>query len=99
MTRRSAALNREHPIPLLEIHPKDAEKLDLQNGSRVRVNSRRGSVPFTLQYSEYMSPGEVSCDFHFHEAPTNILTLADSDPIAHCPEYKCCAVQVEADHD
>ena len=99
MTRRSAALNREHPIPLLEMHPGDAKKLGLQNGSRVRVNSRRGSVSFTLQYSAYMSPGEVSCDFHFHEAPTNILTLADSDPIAHCPEYKCCAVKVEADHD
>ena len=99
MTRRSAALNREHPAPLLDIHPQDAEKLGLQDGSRVRVNSRRGSVPFTLHCSEQMSLGEVSCDFHFHEAPTNILTLADSDPIAHCPEYKCCAVNVEADHD
>jgi formate dehydrogenase major subunit/formate dehydrogenase alpha subunit len=99
MTRRSAALNREHSIPLLDIHPKDAEKLGLKDGSRVRVNSRRGSVPFTLHCSEQMALGEVSCDFHFHEAPTNFLTLADSDPIAHCPEYKCCAVKVEADHD
>lgn len=99
MTRRSATLNREHPIPLLDIHPQDAENLGLEDGSRVRVNSRRGSVPFTLHCSEQMAPGEVSCDFHFHEAPTNILTLADCDPVAHCPEYKCCAVNVEADHD
>ncbi len=99
MTRRSSTLNREHSIPLLEMHPLDAKKLGLENGCRVRVSSRRGSVPFTLHVSDQMNPGEVSCDFHFHEAPTNILTLATSDPVARCPEFKCCAVKVEMEVD
>lgn len=98
MTRRSMGLNRECDTPLLDMHPGDAKKLDLQEGCRVRVSSRRGSVCFTLHLSNQMMPGEVSCDFHFFEAPTNILTLADSDPVAHCPEYKCCAVNVEAEN-
>lgn len=99
MTRRSASLNREHNRPLLAMHPDDVKTLGLHNGSRIRVSSRRGSVPFTLHASTQMKPGELSCDFHFHEAPVNVLTLADSDPEARCPEFKCCAVKVEPEYE
>ena len=33
--------------------------------------------------------------FHFHEAPTNVLTNAAWDPVAKIPETKVCAVRVE----
>ena len=99
MSRRSPALEREHGRPLLDIHPGDAGKIGLGEGSRVLVRSRRGAVRFTLHLNDRVMPGEVSCDFHFHEAPANELTLADSDPEARCPEYKCCAVTLEKDHD
>ncbi len=99
MTRRSATLKRERDTSLLDMHPKDAKELGLANGCRIRVRSRRGSVPFTLHLSTQVDRGELFCDFHFHESPTNVLTLADSDPVAKCPEYKCCAVTVEVDHD
>ncbi len=98
MSRRSALLNREHPKPRVNMNPQDAKKLGLTEGIRVRVSSRRGSVSYTLHLTNEVPPGELSSDFHFREAPTNMLTLAASDPIAHCPEYKCCAVKVEVDH-
>ncbi len=97
MTRRSALLNRERSLPVLDMHPADAKRLGLGEGTRVRVRSRRGSVSFTLHCTSLVAPGEVSCDFHFHESPANLLTVAASDPVAHCPEYKYCAVTVEAD--
>ena len=98
MSRRSPSLAREHQRPLLDIHPEDARRLGLGEGSRVRVRSRRGTVSFFLHLNDRLMPGEVSCDFHFHEAPANELTLAASDPEARCPEFKCCAVTVEAEH-
>jgi anaerobic selenocysteine-containing dehydrogenase len=35
-------------------------------------------------------------NFHFSEAPVNILTNPALDPIAKIPEFKVCAVKVEA---
>jgi len=35
-------------------------------------------------------------NFHFHEAPVNLLTNPVLDPIGKIPEYKVCAVRVEA---
>ena len=46
--------------------------------------------------TEVSPPGTVSMTFHFHEAPTNVLTNAAYDPVAKIPETKVCAVRVEA---
>jgi len=35
-------------------------------------------------------------NFHFHEAAVNLLTNPVLDPIGKIPEYKVCAVRVEA---
>lgn len=99
MTGRSAILNRERNRPLLDMHPEDAKQLGLTEGCRIRVRSRRGSVPFILHLCPDMDRGELYSDFHFHQSPTNILTPADSDPESKCPELKGCAVSVEVDHD
>ncbi len=96
MSRQSPLLEREYHRPRLNMHPGDAEKLQLAEAIRVKVSSRRGAVEFYLHCTSEVSPGELSCDFHFWESPANVLTLAASDPVAHCPEYKCCAVRVEA---
>jgi predicted molibdopterin-dependent oxidoreductase YjgC len=33
---------------------------------------------------------------HFHEAAANLLTIDALDPLAKIPEYKACAVRIEA---
>ena len=40
--------------------------------------------------------GMVYANFHFPEAGANELTIAALDPIAKIPEYKICAVKLEA---
>jgi len=45
--------------------------------------------------TEVSPPGTVCMTFHFHEAPTNVLTNAAYDPVAKIPETKVCAVRVE----
>jgi len=99
MSRRSPLLEREYHQPRLNMHPDDAARLGLREGDAVQVTSRRGQVCFTLHCTTEVKPGRVSCDFHFWESPANMLTTAANDPIARCPEYKCCAVNVEACHE
>ncbi len=99
MSRRSPLLEREYHRPLLNMHPEDATQLGLHENDPVLVASRRGKVPFTLHLTNEVRPGRLFCDFHFWEAPANILTISANDPVARCPEYKCCAVRVEACHE
>ncbi|MDJ0521071.1 MAG: formate dehydrogenase subunit alpha [Planctomycetota bacterium] len=95
MTRRVHGLEELRPEELVEIHPRDAAALRIASGDEVRVTSRRGEVVARALVTEVSPPGTVSMTFHFHEAPTNVLTNAAWDPVAKIPETKVCAVRVE----
>jgi formate dehydrogenase alpha subunit len=95
MTRRVPGLETLRSEELVEIHPKDAVALSIASGDRVRVTSRRGEVVARALVTEVSPPGTISMTFHFHEAPTNMLTNAAFDPVAKIPETKVCAVRVE----
>jgi formate dehydrogenase major subunit len=95
MSRRSIGLNERYPEGLVEINPKDAEKLGINNGGMVKVSSRRGAVEVKATVIETPPEGTVFMTFHFKEAAANILTNPALDPIGQIPEYKVCAVKVE----
>jgi predicted molibdopterin-dependent oxidoreductase YjgC len=46
--------------------------------------------------TEKSAPGSIFMNFHFNEAPVNFLTNPALDPIGKIPEYKVCAVKLEA---
>ena len=96
MTRRAKGLLEVYGQSLVELNPTDAERLGLNGNRRVRVTSRRGSLEAEAWITDRVPPGMVYANFHFPEAPTNSLTIAALDPIAKIPEYKVCAVMVEA---
>ena len=95
MTRRVPGLELLRSEELVEMHPRDAAALRIASGDLVRVTSRRGEVEARALVTEVSPPGTVSMTFHFHEAPTNVLTNAAWDPVAKIPETKVCAVRVE----
>jgi formate dehydrogenase major subunit len=95
MTRRVHGLEVLRSEELVEMHPRDAAALQVASGDMVRVTSRRGEVTARALVTEASPPGTVSMTFHFHEAPTNVLTNAAWDPVAKIPETKVCAVRVE----
>ncbi len=80
----------------MEINPDDALKLGLNGNKRVRVTSRRGSIESEAWVTDRVPPGMVYANFHFPEASANELTIAVLDPVSKIPEYKVCAVKVEA---
>ena len=96
MTRRSEKLHQEVPQAYVEIHPDDATRVGLNGGQHVRVISRRGKIELGVRVTKHIKPGIIFIPFHFAEAAANALTNAALDPIAKIPEYKVCAVKVEA---
>ena len=96
MTRRSDVLDDLVPIGTIEINPADAAKLGVTEGQEVRVRSRRGQIEIGVHLTPRVAPGTLFLAFHYREAPANRLTIAALDPIAKIPEFKVCAVKIEA---
>ena len=65
-------------------------------GQKVKVTSRRGSVEAKATITRKSAPGSIFMNFHFADASVNLLTNPVLDPIGKIPEYKVCAVKVEA---
>lgn len=96
MTRRAKGLMEVYGEALVEVNPDDAIKLGLNGNKRVKVTSRRGSIEAQAWVTDRVPPGMIFANFHFPESAVNELTLAALDPVAKIPEYKICAVKVEA---
>ena len=67
----------------------------IKDGDIVGVSSRRGKVKVKVKATDVVPKGVASLTFHFHETPTNELTICAVDPIAKIPETKVCSVKVE----
>lgn len=97
LTRRARGLLEVYPEALVEINPEDAARIGLNGSQIVRVRSRRGEMIARAVVTERVSPGLIFANFHFPgQQNVNNLTIAALDPIAKIPEYKVCAVAVEA---
>ena len=96
MTIRAKGPTERCPESLVEINPADAEELGLSDGQMVKVTSRRGAVEAKAHVTSKSAPGSIFMNFHFTEAPVNILTNPALDPTGKIPEYKVCAVKLEA---
>jgi formate dehydrogenase alpha subunit len=94
MTRRTSILEREAPVPFVEVNPDDAKRLGIRNGDQVEVTSRRGSIKAMAEVTTRVPKRVVFSTFHYYEAPVNLLTNAAFDPLSKIPEYKGCAVKV-----
>ena len=95
MTRRSEGLNNLYSMEKVMINEKDAEKLGLTAGDRIRIRSRRGEVVAGINPVTSVKEGTVFMTFHFAESCANELTNTKLDPVAGIPELKVCAVNIE----
>jgi len=96
MSRRSSKLHSEVPEAYVEINADDARKIGLNGHKAVKVSSRRGEIELGVRVTDDIKRGVIFIPFHFAEAAANKLTNAAIDPVAKIPEYKVCAVKVEA---
>jgi formate dehydrogenase alpha subunit len=95
MTRKSPTLVIQAPDGYVEINPKDAKKLGVNDGENIKVKSRRGEIVIKAKVTDKVQPGTVFIPFHYAETAANKLTIAALDPKAKIPEFKVCAVRLE----
>ncbi|MFJ4977128.1 molybdopterin oxidoreductase family protein [Streptomyces coeruleorubidus] len=96
-TRRVAELNAAAPGPFVELHPRLAARLGAAEGDPVAVVSRRGRAVAPARITDTIRPDTVFMPFHWPgEGRANSLTNPALDPTSRMPEFKACAVRLEA---
>lgn len=97
MTRRISVLHKAMPNAYVELHPKDAERLQIKTGDKVKLTTRRGEIimPASVNQRGMPTPMQVFVPFFDENMLINDLTLDSFCPISKEPDYKKCAVRVE----
>lgn len=95
MTDKTEGINEISGHSFIELNTKDAKRLGIADGDRVKVSSRRGVIDSVAHVSDKTNVGESWMPFHFQDGNCNWLTKAALDNICSTPEYKVCAVRVE----
>ncbi|HEU0166231.1 MAG TPA: formate dehydrogenase subunit alpha [Chloroflexota bacterium] len=96
MTSRVEGLMELVPVVELTVNPVDAETFGVRPRGQVRATTRRGSIVCRARVSEEVRRGEVFMPFVSLEGTAaNFLTNDVYDPNG-MPEYKVCAVKIEA---
>ncbi|HKU69746.1 MAG TPA: nitrite reductase small subunit NirD [Burkholderiales bacterium] len=100
------SMTRTGLVPRLFSHSPEPEILlhkdsmhGIEDGSLVRVTSRRGSIVLKSRVSDDMRPGDAFVAMHwgsrFFSGGTNVLTLSAMDEFSKQPELKHTAVRIE----
>ncbi|MGE7391057.1 molybdopterin oxidoreductase family protein [Streptomyces sp. NPDC004126] len=96
-TRRVPELLEAAPAPFVQVHPDTAARAGLADGQSARVVSARGGMVAEVRYDPSMRTDTVFVPFHFPGAGrANLFTSAALDPRSRMPEFKVCAVRIEA---
>ena len=98
-TGRIAQIQKMHPEPFLEVHPRTAKDFKLKDKDLVRVVSPRGEAVFKVQITKAINVGTVFAPMHWgflwqDNAEANNLTHEIACPISKQPELKACAVNL-----
>jgi len=96
MTRRTSVLDAIEPVPVIYVNSEDLEKLGVAAGEEIVARSRRGEIRAYARPDGALKKGEVFIPFCYHEAAANLLTNEALDPFGKIPEFKFCAIKLEA---
>jgi len=96
-TRRVERLNKLSPEPLVEINPIAAKRAGVVDGALVTLVSRRGTAIARARVTRDIREDTVFVPFHWGgPSSINRLTNPALDPTSRMPEFKVCAVRIEA---
>ncbi|MDJ0777655.1 MAG: formate dehydrogenase subunit alpha [Gammaproteobacteria bacterium] len=96
MTRRATVLDAIEPMPVVYVNQNDLANLGVEAGSEIVARSRRGEIRAYARPDGALKQGEVFIPFCYHEAAANLLTNEALDPFGKIPEFKYCAIKLEA---
>lgn len=96
MTRHSTTLDAIEPDPVAMVHPEDLEKMGIEPGGLITIESRRGQLTAYARSDIGIQRGCIFMAFCYNEASANLVTNEALDPAAKIPEFKFCAVKTRA---
>ena len=80
----------------LDLSPEDCERLDVVEGERVQITSRRGTVIAPVRVDQTLRSGLAFMTLHFpDQVATNVLTIDATDPKSGTAEFKASAIRIE----
>jgi formate dehydrogenase major subunit len=80
----------------VQINSVDAQRFGIENEALMWISSRRGKVLSRATITDRANPGTVYMTYSWWIGACNELTIEHVDPISKTPEFKYCAVKVEA---
>jgi assimilatory nitrate reductase catalytic subunit len=94
-TRRIGPLVEQYPEPRIEIHPRLAEKLRINNGEWATAETRRAAITLRAMVVTTIRPDTIFIPYHWAgKKSANQLTVAAQDPISKIPQYKVCGCRL-----
>jgi len=79
-----------------EIHPETAGQYGIEDGDRIKISTKRGSIEIKAKFTEDILPQLVRIPHGWREANCNVLTFArPADPVSGIPNYKALLCRVE----
>ena len=70
-TAKVPRLNAHSYEPYVQVHPRDAQRFQLQDGGLARLNSRNGNMLARVQVSDEQRIGSVFVPMHWNDAYAN----------------------------
>jgi assimilatory nitrate reductase catalytic subunit len=99
-TRRIGPLLDMDPEPFIEVHPRLAERLSIEDGAWATAETRRGRLTLKARVVATIRPDTIFVPYHWPgKRSVNRLTIAAQDPISKIPEFKACAARLRAATD
>lgn len=96
-TRRVTELAASAGEMFVQVHPDTAARAGLEDGASADVVSRRGRTRALVRTDDTMRLDTVFLPFHWGgDERANLLTNPALDPTSRMPEFKACAVRLEA---
>ena len=94
-TRRIGPLVDQYPEPRIEMHPRLAATLGIEDGEWTVAETRRGAITLRAMVVTTIRPDTVFIPYHWPgDKSANRLTVAAQDPISKIPQYKVCGCRV-----
>lgn len=98
-TGRLPEVMRREPESYVEVNPRDADRLGIRSGTRVRLRSRRGDMEVAARVTAKVAPGSLFVPMHFGprfgSRPVNDLTGRFFDELSSQPALKHTAAAIE----
>ncbi|WP_248928837.1 assimilatory nitrate reductase catalytic subunit NasC [Paenibacillus hamazuiensis] len=95
-TRRSPSLLARDVESFMEIHPKTARKYRIEDGTLVRLQTRRGSIVVRSRITPEIRQDTVFVPMHWGDLQNvNRITNQALDPTCRMPGFKVCAVRIQ----